>query len=739
MAFLNFKVFSLKGRGKGNLSSVVPSEIELISQYYADDDNYISDAPNDGSQYVRKNEAWDKLTTYSAVNPLSTNNVAGGYPLGSDWYNTVTGEKFYQKANGVWISYTSGVTPTPGGDSPVMFADYATQTFLPSAPIYYNGPANDGIGATLTSSFNTNLIDIVGPYVPLTLGQTVLVKDENPGDFESGTPSDRPHNGVYIVTQEGSSSTPWVLTRVDYADEPGELYPSQVNILSGVNENRFFLQKNVINTVGTEEVEYEINYVPPTQVVTMPLIHIDTATSAPLPSCTYMDEFPPPTPGGIFTMNPTTSYLTATVNGPLGVINGVNVSNSFTAPNRKILVKDQVDNKQNGDYEIIQNGSATQPWKLRRITTTYSSLNKNTREWKINNEACTLYGNRYYMNYYTPSISIIGTTPITFSELVAGGIQNLQDVTDIGNTTTNDIHFGTGAGLVFNNGAKVKEGVTNGSLGGYNGVALVCSIDYELKWEAGRLYVMQQDGFTIREVSHQFNNAPTIYDDITKGYVVGSRWLLDDGTLYVCTDNTDDTAVWELQVIGTQDLQSVTDNGATTTNTITVGDVAGNFSQVLNSAIGTENAVTGSYAYLDASGHLGLHNGGVESTLRNSNVINNGVVLEFPSFPTGTYTIATTDDIASIPVPTLQQVTYAGNVTSDVISSSLGFETTLFGTTNQMAFIGNYSINNSGIITYKGLLSLQAGSLDGTGFMSYLTSDNLSQDRFLKLPNKMVL
>jgi hypothetical protein len=592
--FINFKVFSLKGRGKGDLSNIVPSEIELLSQYFEDDDNYlqagddvsllvndanyISEAPDDGSQYVRKNEAWDKLTTYSAVDPVSTNNVAGGFPLGSDWYNTVTGEKFYQKANGVWISYTSSVTPpTPGGDSPVMFADYATSNELPSST-YYNGPLDDGIGATITAATNSKLKGIVGgAQAPMLVGMTLLVKDENIGDFESGTPSNRPHNGVYIVTQEGCSLSdylsgctpePWVLTRVDYANEPGELYPSQVNILSGVNENRFFLQQNNIDVIGDTEVVYEINYVPPTQVVTMPVVHMDTVTSAPLPSCTYMDEFPPPTPGGIFTLNPTTSYLTATVNGPLGVINGVNVSNSFTNPNRKILVKDQADNKQNGDYEIIQNGSATQPWKLRRITTTYSSLNKNTREWKINNEACTLYGNRYYMNYYTPSISIIGTTPITFSELIAGGTQNLQGVTDIGNTTDNDIQFGTGAGVYMNNGSRLKEGTIDAGYGGSKGIAQICAVGYELKWEAGRLYVMGDGGTTVREVSHNFTTIPNNYNDISQGFIVGSRWLLDDGTLYVCTDNTDDAAVWELQIAGNQDLQDVTTIGNVTTTEI---------------------------------------------------------------------------------------------------------------------------------------------------------------------------
>lgn len=123
---------------------------------------------------------------------------------------------------------------------------------------------------------------------------------------------------------------------------------------------------------------------------------------------------------------------------------------------------------------------------------------------------------------------------------------SLQDVTDVGNTTNNNIQFDSGVGIYFNNGSKVTEGTTNSGLGGNNGVALKCSIDYELKWEAGRLYVMEQNGFTIREVSHNFTNVPTINDDDSKGFVVGSRWILDNGDVYTCSDASTGSAVWVL-------------------------------------------------------------------------------------------------------------------------------------------------------------------------------------------------
>lgn len=98
--------------------------------------------------------------------------------------------------------------------------------------------------------------------------------------------------------------------------------------------------------------------------------------------------------------------------------------------------------------------------------------------------------------------------------------------------------------LTFDNGSKLKKGTTDAGLGGNGGIALKCSVDYELKWEAGRLYTMEQDGFTIRRVDHCRNIAPTAADDSSKGFVVGSLWVLDDGISYQCTNALESSAVW---------------------------------------------------------------------------------------------------------------------------------------------------------------------------------------------------
>jgi hypothetical protein len=43
-------------------------------------------------------------TYFKSSNPSISNTIATGYALGQEWYNTTTGEKFYHKADGVWIS-----------------------------------------------------------------------------------------------------------------------------------------------------------------------------------------------------------------------------------------------------------------------------------------------------------------------------------------------------------------------------------------------------------------------------------------------------------------------------------------------------------------------------------------------------------------------------------------------------------------------------------------------------------
>ena len=125
-------------------------------------------------------------------------------------------------------------------------------------------------------------------------------------------------------------------------------------------------------------------------------------------------------------------------------------------------------------------------------------------------------------------------------------IPTLQEVTDSGNTTTNDIQFDSGAGILLDNTSRLREGTIDAGFGGTKGIAQICAVGYELKWEAGRLYVMDGNGLLIRHSLYNFTTVPSANDDSTKGYYVGSLWSLDNGVSYICTDSTSTAATWSL-------------------------------------------------------------------------------------------------------------------------------------------------------------------------------------------------
>lgn len=114
----------------------------------------------------------------------------------------------------------------------------------------------------------------------------------------------------------------------------------------------------------------------------------------------------------------------------------------------------------------------------------------------------------------------------------------------------------------------------------------------------------------------------------------GTNLLLDDGSTIPLND------------VGNQSIQDVTDVGATTTNTIII-DSANYYSSLGPDAVGTENKDTGTYTYIGADGVLGIKNDTVESQLKNTDVTNNGVILEFPNKASGSYTLATTSDLGT--------------------------------------------------------------------------------------------
>ena len=232
---------------------------------------------------------------------------------------------------------------------------------------------------------------------------------------------------------------------------------------------------------------------------------------------------------------------------------------------------------------------------------------------KVNSNFAELYdegGANITVN--NPVTSTETTLDTALADLVGGGTQTLAEVLVEGNITDGtDISISDGDKILLDNGANLKKGTTDAGLGGSKGIALRCAVDYELKWEAGRLYVMGGDGFTIREVSHNFTTTPTVTDDDDKGFVIDSRWILDNGNVYVCTDATTGAAVWELQDFGTTPtLQQVLDNNHNLINGNNFqGTTAGLGATGFNiNAFGTNAALNNNGSSLNALGNTSGNN-----------------------------------------------------------------------------------------------------------------------------------
>lgn len=84
---------------------------------------------------------------------------------------------------------------------------------------------------------------------------------------------------------------------------------------------------------------------------------------------------------------------------------------------------------------------------------------------------------------------------------------------------------------------------------GNKGISRFCTVGYEDNWQSGIKYLLDLNGL-IREATNCFNFRPNNLFDSTKRFKVGSRWILDNGTTYTCTDATGGSAVWEFVAVG---------------------------------------------------------------------------------------------------------------------------------------------------------------------------------------------
>jgi len=194
-----------------------------------------------------------------------------------------------------------------------------------------------------------------------------------------------------------------------------------------------------------------------------------------------------------------------------------------------------------------------------------------------------------------------------------GGSQDLASVLNVGNTSgANPIIFDANYGLIFDNNSRLQEGTIDAGLGGNKGIAEICGLGYESKWEGGIRFIMGSSGNTIRQSLYNFANTPTVNDDNTKGYQISSLWTLDDGTVYNCIDATSGAAVWKLQQNAVPNLSQVLASGNSANNLAIIDLLNLDFATTLGHSV-----VEGELAWNDTEGtlNLGLKGGNTISNL----------------------------------------------------------------------------------------------------------------------------
>lgn len=168
------------------------------------------------------------------LNPMISNLNGGGFEF-TNASNPTTAQSLATK------SYVDSVATSFHLKESCLAASTAD---LGVGVVYDNGAS--GVGATLE---NTG-----GPFATFSLdGESGVLN----GRYLIKNQSDNTTNGIYQLTNVGSSVHAWELTRTTDADTPDELNDSLVAILNGAtNEGNIYLETAVITTIGVDPITY---------------------------------------------------------------------------------------------------------------------------------------------------------------------------------------------------------------------------------------------------------------------------------------------------------------------------------------------------------------------------------------------------------------------------------------------------------------------------------------------------
>ena len=174
------------------------------------------------------------MTTESLVNNLTVNNqIKVPLPISSGKLEYTDGTSWYSLATENFV--INSITKL----KPCLAA--TTSNLLTT---YTNGTA--GVGAKLTNA-------VAGPFsvdgvAPLLPNGRILVKDQTVSA----------QNGIYNVTDPGSATVPWVLTRAtDYDTASQMLQGGLVEVIMGtVNKVSSWMQTTTMSSIGINNITF---------------------------------------------------------------------------------------------------------------------------------------------------------------------------------------------------------------------------------------------------------------------------------------------------------------------------------------------------------------------------------------------------------------------------------------------------------------------------------------------------
>ena len=170
-----------------------------------------------------------------------------------------------------------------------------------------------------------------------------------------------------------------------------------------------------------------------------------------------------------------------------------------------------------------------------------------------------------YASDYSGSYSVRSLVDKEYVDnAVSGAGGTLEETLALGNNSgTYSILMASGSSIEFDNLSQLRKGTYD--FGGQGGISQICSVNYENNWQSGINHIFDNSGF-IRESLHCFNIIPDNTFDSSLRFQVGSRWILDNGDIYICSDATVASAVWTLDT--SDPFVYITEN--TTTGTLTM-------------------------------------------------------------------------------------------------------------------------------------------------------------------------